>query len=127
MARTKKAQDSAAKQVKTEEVQSLRTRAFGIMEEFVREILKGNITHDDYTIDDERIVVGNSDGSEGVKIRVDKNNIITFQIQFSAIPVYKAVSIQREIRALEKVNEEAKDRLKEAKEMLESLIEKHTK
>jgi hypothetical protein len=127
MARTKKAQDSAAKQVKTEEVQSLRTRALGIMNEFVKEIFKGNITHDYYTIDDERIVIGNSDGSEGVKIRVDKNNIITFQIQYTEIPVYKAVSLLRNIRELEKVNKETIDRLNEAKEMLKSLTEKHIK
>jgi hypothetical protein len=127
MARTKKAQDSAAKQVKTKEVQSLRTRALGIMNEFVKEIFKGNITHECYTIDDERIVIGNSDGSEGVKIRVDKNNIITFQIQYTGIPVYKAVSLLRNIRELEKVNKETTDRLKEAKEMLESLTEKHIK
>lgn len=127
MARTKKAQDSAAKQVKTEEVQSLRTRALGIMNEFVKEIFKGNITHDYYTIDDERIVIGNSDGREGVKIRVDKNNVITFQIQYTDIPVYKAVSLLRNIRELEKVNKETIDRLNEAKEMLKSLTEKHIK
>jgi hypothetical protein len=127
MARTKKAQDSAAKQVKTKEVKSLRTRAFDIMNEFVKEILKGNITHVDYTIDEERIVVGNSDGSEGVKIRVNDDNIITFQLQYSDIPVYKAVSMQREVRALEKEHKETTDRLKEAKEMLESLTEKHIK
>jgi hypothetical protein len=127
MARTKKAQDSAAKQVKTKEVKSLRTRAFDIMNEFVKEILKGNITHVDYTIDEERIVVGNSDGSEGVKIKVNDDNVITFQLQYSAIPVYKSVSMQREVRALEKEYKETTDRLKEAKEMLESLIEKHTK
>lgn len=127
MARTKKAQDSAAKQVKTEEVQSLRTRALGIMNEFVKEIFKGNITHDYYTIDDERIVIGNSDGSKGVKIRVDKNNVITFQIQYTDIPVYKAVSLLRNIRELEKVNKETIDRLNEAKEMLKSLTEKHIK
>jgi hypothetical protein len=116
MARTKKSQASAAKQVKIEVVKSIKVKYYDILGEIIKEILAGNVEFQGFGLDTEVICVGNE-----LILMIDNENRITIKAIVENVRVFDLVRSKRKLAELLKKQDELTNQIKEEKSTLKEV------